>query len=399
MSKLSKLCSDPRLWVLALAACGAKARPPEPTPPPTAGSPVLALELCESTPLETSLASDLPDADQVWIQMIHSAKQSLDFAEFYASNGTVTNGIAAPDNKLEPVIRAIEAALQRGVRVRFLADASFVKTYPDTLARLRKAGATERDIDLSPGVHHAKYFVVDGGFEAFFGSQNFDYRALAHNLELGVHVRDRTVGDGLETIFEADWARADHQPAPTTSAPASRLVASPKDLLPPGVAWDLPALIALVDGAKTRVRLQALTYRAGDWTELEDALVRAAKRGVKVELLVSDWAKAAKTVGGLQQLARTPNIAVAFITIPEYSGGFIPFARVAHAKLLVADGEHGWIGTGNFERDYFYASRNVGVRVDGVFANQADAFFERTWKSPYAVAVDPDASYVAPTTH
>lgn len=386
------------LVALALAACGPAAKH-EPIAPPTASSPVLALELCESTPLETTLASDLADADKVWVQMIDSAKQSLDFAEFYASNGTVTNGVAAADNKLEPVIRAIEAALKRGVKVRFLADKSFVKTYPETLERLRKAGATERDIDFSPGVHHAKYFVVDGGFEAFFGSQNFDYRALAHNLELGVHVRDRAVGVGLETIFEYDWARAGNETAPQTTVPASRLLASPKDVLPAGVAWDLPALIALVDSARTRVRLQALTYRAGDWTELEDALVRAAKRGVKIELLVSDWAKAAKTVGGLQQLARTPNIAIAFITIPQYSGGFIPYARVAHAKLLVVDGEHGWIGTSNFERDYFYESRNVGVKVDGVFANQADAFFERAWKSTYAVPVDPDATYVAPTTH
>jgi phosphatidylserine/phosphatidylglycerophosphate/cardiolipin synthase-like enzyme len=165
------------------------------------------------------------------------------------------------------------------------------------------------------------------------------------------------------------------------------------------VAWDLPALIELVDSAKTRVRLQALTYKAGDWTELEDALVRAAKRGVAVELLLADWAKAAKTIGGLQQLARTPGISIKLVTIPAWSGGFIPYARVIHAKLVVADGQRGWVGTSNFERDYFYESRNVGMLVEGWFASQLDDFFERTWKSPYAVAIDPDATYTAPKTH
>ena len=51
------------------------------------------------------------------------------------------------------------------------------------------AGATVRHLDLKRvpgggGVLHAKYFIVDDR-DAFFGSQNFDWRALEHNYELG----------------------------------------------------------------------------------------------------------------------------------------------------------------------------------------------------------------------
>ncbi len=284
--------------------------------------------------------------------------------------------------------------MRRGVQVRFLAETSFVVTYPDTLDRLAKAGATVRHLDLGTGgILHAKYMTVDRR-EAFIGSQNFDYRALEHNLELGARVHDPAIVDALATIFAADWAFAGGEPAPARAARPSRLVASPRDRLPPGVAWDLPALVALLDGARSTIHIQLLTYRA-DFPELEAALVRAAKRGVAVELLVADWAKRPKTLAGLQQLARTPGIAISFVTLPAWSGGLIPYARVAHAKLVVVDGVRGWLGTSNWEREYFYESRNVGILIDdAALARQLEQFFAGTRR--YAYRIDPDASYEPP---
>src|SRR5678816_2321717 len=112
--------------------------------------------------------------DSVWLDMIGAARSSIDLGQFYASN--------QQPSRLEPVVRALEAAVARGVRVRFLAELGFVKTYPDTLERLARAGAQVRHLDLKPtpgGILHAKYFIVDDR-EAFFGSQNFDYRSLEH---------------------------------------------------------------------------------------------------------------------------------------------------------------------------------------------------------------------------
>jgi phosphatidylserine/phosphatidylglycerophosphate/cardiolipin synthase-like enzyme len=343
------------------------------------------IELVETAPVETSLRhADVPDAATVWVDMIAGARRSIDLAEFYASN--------APNSRLEPVVRALEAAAARGVHVRMLAEVSFVKTYPDTLDRLARAHVEVRHLDLGTGgILHAKYFVVDGR-EAFIGSQNFDWRALEHNLELGARVRDSAIASGLAAIFERDWARAGGQPVPATRAPPSPLRASPEGTLPDGIAWDLPALRALIDGARRSIRVQLLTYKAGDWRELEEPLERAAARGVAVQLLVSDWSKRAGTLAGLQQLAR--KVAVRFVSIPAWSGGFIPFARVAHAKLLVVDDTRGWLGTSNWEREYFYASRNVGVLLDD--ASRLARWFDDVWRSPYASPVDPDASYTPP---
>src|SRR5260370_10804977 len=165
-------------------------------------------ELVESSPVETRLRHpQLAQAKDVWPTMIQQATVSLEFAEFYASN--------APGSALERIIEAIESAAERGVRVRFLSEEKFYKTYPETLDRL----ASHRGIEvrryptaqLSGGVMHAKYFIVDGE-EAFLGSQNFDWRCLEHIPVLGGPVAIPAVVGTLSDVYQTDWALAGCSP-------------------------------------------------------------------------------------------------------------------------------------------------------------------------------------------
>jgi len=156
----------------------------------------------------------------------------------------------------------------------------------------------------------------------------------------------------------------------------------------------------MIDGAKSSVRVQLLTYKMIGreyWSELELALRRAAARDVSVQLLVADWCKRSGTIEGLQSLEVVPNFEIKLVTIPRWSGGYIPYARVVHAKYMVVDGAHAWIGTSNWERSYFYESRNVGLIVDGAaFASKLEQVFKDGWTAPYATLVDPCAMYEAP---
>jgi phosphatidylserine/phosphatidylglycerophosphate/cardiolipin synthase-like enzyme len=389
-------------WCLAAGACGAAPPPAGAAPQASAAPSPAAFELVESVPIETTLDHpDLRDAADVWLDMIAGARTSIDLAQFYASNHQ--------PSRLEPIVAALEAAAARGVRIRFLAELAFVKTYPDTLDRLARAGASVRHLDLKAvpgggGILHAKYFLVDDR-DAFFGSQNFDWRALEHNYELGARVRDPALVGGLAAIFAADWARAGGEPAPDRRAPpthgAITLVASPPDLLPAGVAWDLPRIVQLLDGATARITVEALGYRAdadgGPWDALEAPLLRAAQRGVHIQLLLADWSKRPRTITGLQKLARVPHIEIRLTTIPPWSGGFVPFARVTHAKALVVDGKRAWLGTSNWEKDYFTKSSNLGVIIEEpALAAQLATFFATLWQSAYATPIDPDATYTPP---
>ena len=367
------------------------------------------IELVETPPVETTLDHpDVANASPTWVAMIDRAQRSLDFAEFYASEPEPKDHA---DSLLTPVIVAIERAAARGVKVRFLADSAFAPKYPDTLERLRRAGAVVRILDFGKrggGILHAKYFVVDGA-ESFVGSQNFDWRALAHIQEMGVRVTSPVIAGALLELLDTDWELAAGAAAETrvhhahiasvhaSSGEDVQLTATPRGWLPDESSWELPKLVALLDEARHAVDVQVLTYKTKErdgspFPTLDDALRRAAARGVHVRLLVSDWSSKpgsdARQV--LDDLAKVANVEVRVITIPKYSGGDIPFARVAHAKYMVVDGAsganaHAWVGTSNWEGDYFTKSRNVGVIVaGGKLPARLDAIFEDGWSGAYA---------------
>src|SRR5207237_477557 len=150
-----------------------------------------------------------------------------------------------PPSRLTTVIDALRAAVKRGVRVRFLADAGFAKRESRVLDALAQAGIDVRRFDvhvLTGGVQHAKYFVVDGR-EAYAGSQNFDWRSLTHIQELGVRFRQPDAVRALLDVFEYDWALAGgaQPPRPSTAYDFPQhtadgaevtFVASPKGHLP-----------------------------------------------------------------------------------------------------------------------------------------------------------------------
>jgi phosphatidylserine/phosphatidylglycerophosphate/cardiolipin synthase-like enzyme len=370
------------------------------------------LQLVESFPVETTLDTpDIPEAWQVWIEMFDSAKSTIDLSHFYSSS--------EPGSRLEPVIASLERAAKRGVRLRLLFDKGFYeRTYKEPIDSFRKwPGTTVRLIDfaaLGGGVQHAKYFLVDGR-EGYLGSQNFDWRALDQIQELGVRMRTAPLVRPLSDVFETDWAIAGGAPRETRKASGdwsvfadaggrtrARFVASPAGWLPDEKLWDLPELVRLLDGAKKTVRVQVLTYGAVDrnheyFPELETALRRAAARGVAVELLVADWSRREPLLSGIRSLEALPGIEVRTMSIPEASRGFVPFSRTVHAKYLVVDGERGWVGTSNWEGDYFRKSRNVGVLLEGgEIPARLDRFFERNWSSPYAQQLDLCRAYPPP---
>ncbi len=377
-----------------------------------AAEPQEAIELVETFPVETTLDNpDIRDAWQVWPEMIDRARASLDFAEFYSSN--------QPGSRLETVIQAVERAADRGVKVRYLGDAKFQKTYPETLERLgKRKGIEVRTIDYGAltggGVLHAKYFLVDGR-EVYLGSQNFDFRSLEHIQELGVRIVQPAVARAFGDVFETDWTVAGGGAKSFRATPPQggygfpvhlgggtvTAVFSPKGWLPDESLWDLPRLVKLIDEARSTVRVQLLTYNAMAHHEyfdtLESALRRAAARGVQVQLLVANWSQNPGNIDGLQALEKIPNVHVRLTTIPQWSGGFIPFARVEHAKFLVVDGRRAWVGTSNWESDYFFRSRNVGLILDDPgLGGRLDRLFAADWGAPYSAEVDPCAKYAAP---
>jgi phosphatidylserine/phosphatidylglycerophosphate/cardiolipin synthase-like enzyme len=378
-------------------------------------------EIVESIPVETSLDNpDVRNTQEVWVEMINRAAKSLDIEEFYISDKA--------GEPLEEVLRAITRAAERGVTVRILVDARMYKTYPESADLLGKQKHIEmRVIDfgkLAGGIQHAKYFIVDGQ-EVFFGSQNFDWRALKHIHELGVRLRHPDAVRIYEDIFNLDWGLAglskEGKPADRTAiasllkperypAPFELIeqgndtltfspTASPIGLIPDSSLWDERQIVKLIDAATSEVMCQFLTYSPvgrdkSYYAVLEDALRRAAVRGVKVKMIVSDWSKEHPIEDYLKSLSLLPNVQVKYSVIPDWSKGYISFARVEHLKYLVVDSSAFWIGTANWEKSYFYTTRNVGVSVrNQKIARLLRRIFYKGWDGPYTEAVRAEVEY------
>ena len=144
--------------------------------------------------------------------------------------------------------------------------------------------------------------------------------------------------------------------------------------------------------------LQLLTYSPEEYGEtdstLDVALRRAAGRGVRVKLAISDWVVNGRGLAWLKRLSQVANVEVKIVSYPEWSGGYIPFARVDHCKYAVVDTASMWIGTSNWGPGYFTGSRNLGLTLGNrPIASQARRVFESVWASDYAAPIRIDFKY------
>jgi phosphatidylserine/phosphatidylglycerophosphate/cardiolipin synthase-like enzyme len=328
-------------------------------------------------PLDTTLGfDDVPDTADVWRSMIDSARERIDVSMFYLSHGPA----------LEPLIAALEAALGRGVRLRLLVDASFADEYPEMLTRLEARGAALVRWQ-GDGVLHNKYLIVDR-HDCYIGSANMDHRALEHIHELGVRIDSREFATSLGSVFERDWrGDGDYGAWPTVTLDGATLTLLAGPSAPPNHV-ELPRLVAAIDGARRRIVIQLLGYDAAyrdgrPFAALDDALRRAAARGVTLSLLISDWQR--DHAEALRALDALEGVEVRLVTIPEHASGPIPFARVVHAKYMVVDDTRAWIGSSNWKGDYFFMGRNVGVLLEGgALPGLLRRSFEQLWVSGYA---------------
>jgi phosphatidylserine/phosphatidylglycerophosphate/cardiolipin synthase-like enzyme len=378
-------------------------------------------QIVESVPAETILEeSKLPRATDVWIEMIKAATKTIDMETFYIAN--------EKGEPLEKVISEVKSAAARGVVVRIMIDGKFFERYKESANDFENVpNITIKKIPfdkIGGGIMHAKYFVVDGE-DLFVGSQNFDWRALKHIHEMGVRVKHKELSEMFLRIFETDWALCDNQDEETTKAllkestdkvyTSKKMLKletadygtvklypafSPKDFVNKGFAKEETELLKTIKGAKNRLRIQFYSYstkgksKGSSYDKIDKELRKAAARGVDVQIIFSDWAIKKDAMDAIKELSQVKGIEIRFSTMPQYSKGYIPYARVQHCKYFIADDDVSWISTSNWERDYFYDSRNAALIIESEKVNETlEGIFNRVWNSTYVEKVDVDKEY------
>jgi phosphatidylserine/phosphatidylglycerophosphate/cardiolipin synthase-like enzyme len=356
--------------------------------------------------------SHLPRTQAVWLNMINNAKNTLDIGMFYIAN--------KKGEALEPVLDAIKNAAARGVKVRVLIDSSFYsgsEKSADELSGINNITIAKISFKNSGGgIMHAKYMISDER-DLYTGSANMDWRALDHIHELGIRIKNKKLAKNFEAIFNYDWNNSDigrntikenisfdeilnsynELSIQTKNYGSVTLFPcfSPIGKVPEGFSNERDELVTIINNAKHSLHIQMYSYNTKDeFTEIDKALRNAAERGVKIKIIFSNWAIRKGSTEVIQELTKVPNIEVKFSVIPEHSSGFISYARVEHCKYFVADNNISWVSSANWERGYFYGSRNATLVIDNKKVNTAlKKVFLADWKSEYTEFVDASKTY------
>jgi phosphatidylserine/phosphatidylglycerophosphate/cardiolipin synthase-like enzyme len=264
------------------------------------------------------------------------------------------------------VIYALEDATQRGVDVRVLLElnpyGSGATSPQQTLQELQAAGVQAKGADPAFHYTHEKAIIVDGATLLIMTS-NLTKSGLggvssyAANREYGVI--DTASADVREAanIFQADWQRT----TPTLTDP--NLVVSPINAR--------ARLLAFINGAhSTLIVADEEMYD----TQSEDALIAAARRGVNVEIVLPQPSGSSSSAGAdvarlLQGGAHVRYISIVYM----------------HAKMLVADGQLGFVGSENFSANSLDDNRELGILIaDPAALALLTQTFQQDWTSAQA---------------
>jgi phosphatidylserine/phosphatidylglycerophosphate/cardiolipin synthase-like enzyme len=247
------------------------------------------------------------------------------------------------------VIRALERAAAQGVDVYVMLEPHplGMGTQPVRIAEaLRASGVAVRWTMPGFALTHAKFAVLDDRL-TIVSTANFSKSAFQSNREFLVFDRQASEVRILSNLFRRDWDRAEGALA------APNLVVSPDNS-----RVKLEELIA-------QARRSILVYAeeiADPATERE--LVAAARRGVRVELILA-W-------GATPQAAA--ELARGGVQVRELRAPYI------HAKLMCVDGREAFVGSENISTESLDRNREVGILIRGASLRRLMAIFQGDWR-------------------
>jgi phosphatidylserine/phosphatidylglycerophosphate/cardiolipin synthase-like enzyme len=305
---------------LLVAAAGWWLRPGRTAPPPAPTS-VADLPRAGETPAlpVTGVFIEPGDGRAPLLDEIRAARRSIDLEVYIITD--------------EVILRALEEAQQRGVNVRVILEEQPFGGgggQEEIFARLEGTGIAVRWGNPVFRFTHIKMMVVDDAV-AMIMNQNLTLSAFTSNREFGVVTNRPDAVRAAAAIFAADWTRGpEPDPGP--------LVVSPTNAR--------GQLLALVDGSRVSLDLYAEVLRD---PEMLDALGDAARRGVRVRVIVSPSADFA---------AEMEALAASGVDIRLSSSLYI------HAKLIVADDKRAFVGSQNLSATSLDQNRELGIVVD-----------------------------------
>jgi len=288
---------------------------------------------------------------------------------------------AYPDGTTDPLLSALSEAAEKGVNVYVLVEKTARPFYPEqdeALARLRQIGVHVQE-DSPEITLHTKFAVVDSRL-VIVGSTHWTKTALTSSVQVDLVLEDAEVAGFFRQFFFLLWE--------------GKL--RTKTELPPQ-PWSEPALIPLLDFPESKANFTAAytviagaqrsvllllyelvfypAYPDSPSTVLLRALADAAKRGVKVEVLLE---------GGENDpdLAEANKLSAAWLATQGVEVRFEPTTAVMHAKCLIVDGCHLSVSSANWNYSSLVKNVEAGVLILGApqLAQVMEIYFSQLWE-------------------
>jgi cardiolipin synthase len=321
------------------------------------------------------------------LDAIRSAKHSINFEAYWFVDGQIGREFTA----------ALVERAHAGVKVNAIFDAlGTMDMGLENLARLREGGVEVVKYHsifwLDPRRYnhrtHRKLLIIDGNI-AFIGGVDIADEWMG-NADSPQHWRDNhyevtgPVVAQLQAIFMANWLKtcghllhgADYFPPLTSTGPslaqALRSSAGNANL-------DLMYLLVIASAQKT-LRIENPYFLPDELTRKE--LIDAARRGVKVEIIVPGKNINQKIVGAASK-DHWPELIQAGIKIYEYQ------PTMVHVKLLIVDNTFVSVGSGNFDNRSIQLNDEANLDVlDRDFAAQQTRLFEMDKRQSHEMVLD-----------
>ncbi|MEA3210785.1 MAG: cardiolipin synthase [Chthoniobacter sp.] len=369
---------------LLLSGCATARRLHEPLP---AISAVRSADFAQATGsmlgasfLPGNRLTTLSDGDEIFPAMlgaIRRARRTITFETFVFHRGEIA----------QQFVEALAERARAGVEVKVIVDALGSLGAGGYFAPLRAAGVQleiyhpvwSADFWRMNYRTHRKLLVVDGriGFIGGVGIGD-EWRGRSNGAgewrELHYRVEGPVVAQ-LQAAFHTNWFKVHHEvilgpgyfPALPAVGPARAAVfysAPQRGRYSVGLMYHLA-----IAGARESLRIEN-PYFVPD-KALTDALCAAARRGVKVQVMMPGRHIDLSLVR-LASRTRWPRLRAAGVELYEFRGTML------HSKLLVADGLFVSVGSANFDPRSLAINDEANLNVlDAQFAREQIGIFER----------------------
>jgi phosphatidylserine/phosphatidylglycerophosphate/cardiolipin synthase-like enzyme len=257
--------------------------------------------------------------------LLSGARRTIDVTMYEFSDTTAEHDLAA--------------AAKHGVRVRVILDRRARSVNSRAYSYFRSHGVAVSWSSSDYRYTHQKTVIIDGT-KAVIMTANLTSRYYATSRDFLVTDTERADVSAITAVFNADFAKKTVHPRD-----GNDLVWSPTD--------SQDQLIALINGATSSLRIYS--EEMGDRT-VENALIKAAKRGVDVQVCGEN--ESGEYDSAFAKLAR------AGIRISYYSSstGFYIHGKVVEADYGTAHAKI-FIGSENFSNTSLNQNRELGLII------------------------------------